>query len=61
VKLTKIAGAGCDDDDCPAVYRTDRGTVGVQGIVLSEFTCPDGEIIVEITVDLLLRAARAIS
>lgn len=60
MKLTKIAG-DCDDDDCLAVYRTDRGTVGVQGTVLSEFTCPDSEAIVEITADLLLRAARALS
>lgn len=61
MKLTKIAGEDCDEDDCLAVYRTDRGTVGVQGTVLSEFTCPDGEAIVEITDDLLLRAARAFS
>ncbi len=60
MRLTKIAGEDCDDDDCLAVYRTDRGTVGVQGTVLSEVTCPDGEAIVEITVDLLLRAARAL-
>lgn len=61
MKLTKIAGEDCDDDDFLAVYRTDRGTVGVQGTVLSDVTCPDGEAIVEITVDLLLRAARGLS
>lgn len=61
MRLTKIAGEDCDDDDCLAVHRTDRGTVGVQGTAPSEVTCPDGEVIVEITVDLLLRAARALS
>ena len=51
---------GCKGDDCPAVYRTERGTVGVKGTPLEGVDCPDGEIIVEIPADLLLRAARAI-
>lgn len=58
--LTKIAG-DCDEDDCPAVYRTDRGTIGVRGILLTEVDCSDGEAIVEIPVDLMLSAARATS
>ena len=31
MELTKIAGDDCKDGDCPAVYRTDRGTIAVQG------------------------------
>jgi hypothetical protein len=32
MKLTKIAGdADCRNGDCPTVYRTDRGTIAVQG------------------------------
>lgn len=56
--LTKIAG-DCDDDDCPAVYRTSRGTIGVRGTQMTDVVCSDGEAIVEIPIDLLLRAARA--
>jgi hypothetical protein len=58
--LVKIAG-DCDDDDCPAVYRTDRGTFGVRGTLITEAYCSDGEAIVEIPADLLLSAARAVS
>ena len=58
--MIKIAD-DCKGDDCPAVYRTERGTIGVKGILLEGVDCPDGEVIVEIPVDLLLRAARAIS
>lgn len=59
MKLIKIAN-DCKGDDCPAVYRTERGTIGVKGTLLEGVDCPDGEAIVEIPVDLLLRAVRAI-
>ncbi len=59
VELTKIAGANCKDGDCPTVYRTDRGTVGVQGYLLDRAT-PEGETIVEIPAELLTEAARAL-
>jgi hypothetical protein len=59
VELTKIADSNCKDGDCPTVYRTDRGTIGVQGYLLDPAT-PDGEALVEIPAELLLEAARAL-
>jgi hypothetical protein len=59
MELTKIAGGNCKDGDCPAVYRTDHGTVAVQGDQLLHPT-PDGEAIVEIPAELLAEAARAL-
>ena len=59
MELTKIAAGNCKDGDCPTVYRTDRGTVGVQGYVLDR-TTQDGEAMVEIPAELLLEAARAL-
>ena len=59
VELTKIAGANCKDGDCPTVYRTDRGTVAVQGNRLNHATS-EGEAIVEIPAELLAEAARAL-
>ena len=35
MELTKIADSNCKDGDCPTVYRTDRGTIGVQGAYLT--------------------------
>ncbi|MGH3888822.1 MAG: hypothetical protein ACRDSZ_20070 [Pseudonocardiaceae bacterium] len=58
--LIKIAG-DCKDGDCPAVYRTERGTIGVKGTPLEGVDCPGNEAIVEIPIDLLRRAARVIS
>ena len=47
MELTKIAGDdNCKDGDCPTIYRTDRGTIAVQGDRLAHPT-PDGEAIVE--------------
>jgi hypothetical protein len=57
MELTKIAG-NCKDGDCPTVYRTDRGTIAVQGDRLERPT-PAHEAIVEIPVELLTEAARA--
>lgn len=60
MELTKIAGDdNCKDGDCPTVYRTDRGTIAVQGERLSHPT-PAHEAIVEIPVELLAEAARAL-
>jgi hypothetical protein len=60
VKLTKIAGdANCRSGDCPTVYRTDRGTIAVQGERLALPT-PGHEAIVEIPLDLLTEAVRAL-
>jgi hypothetical protein len=41
------------------VSATDRGTVAVQGYRIAHST-PDGEAVVEIPVELLLEAARAL-
>jgi hypothetical protein len=60
MKLTKIAGdANCRNGDCPTVYRTDRGTIAVQGERLAHPT-PGHEAIVEIPLDLLTEAVRAL-
>lgn len=58
MKLTKIAG-DCQSDDCPTVYRTERGTLGVRGDLLDVLAGP-GEGIVEIPESLLHDAARAL-
>lgn len=58
-ELTKIARSDCKDGDCPTVYRTDRGTVAVQGDRLDR-KAPAHEAVVEIPAELLLEAARAL-
>ena len=51
--VTTLCGAG----SCPTVYRTDRGTLVIQGAPLSAedagIDLPDGEILVEVPEDLL--------
>jgi hypothetical protein len=59
MELTRIADSNCKDGDCPAVYRTDRGTIRVQGYLLDRITS-DGEALVEIPAELLLEAVRAL-
>jgi hypothetical protein len=59
MELTTLATGNCKDGDCPTVYRTDRGTVGVQGYLIDR-AAPDGEALVEIPAELLLEAARAL-
>ncbi|MFI6352815.1 hypothetical protein ACIBJF_09190 [Streptomyces sp. NPDC050743] len=49
-ELTRLTGNGngeCGEDDCPNVYRTERGTFVVQGDVSDAFTPPQGEGLVE--------------
>lgn len=58
MELTRITG-NCDSDDCPTVYRTERGTLGVQGDLINAPAGP-GEGIVEIPESLLRDAARAL-
>ncbi len=57
VKLTRRMGM-CRDGTCPTIYDTDRGTVVVQGYVVtdSDVTPPEGEALVEIPAELLTRA-----
>ena len=58
MRLTRIAGE-CKDDDCPAVFTTDSGTVAIQGYTLPK-AVPVGEAMVEIPARVFLEAARAL-
>ena len=58
-RLTRIAGGACGRDDCPTVFTTDRGTVAVQGHNIETDT-PAGESVVEIPLDVLKEAVRAL-
>jgi hypothetical protein len=64
--LERVAGTCQDGDICPTIYKTDRGTIVVQGDQLSAaslklITLPSGETAAEIPTSLLLEAARALS
>jgi hypothetical protein len=59
LELIKIAGENCRNGDCATVYRTARGTIAVQGERLAHPT-PDHEAMVEIPVELLQEAVRAL-
>jgi hypothetical protein len=59
MELTTIAKTDCKDGDCLKVATTDRGTVAIQGYRMTH-AVPEGEAMVEIPVDLLLEAARAL-
>ncbi|GHB00458.1 hypothetical protein GCM10010330_63230 [Streptomyces tendae] len=62
-ELTRLTGNGngeCGEDDCPNVYRTERGTFVVQGDVSSAFAPPQGEGLVEIPESVLREAVRAL-
>jgi hypothetical protein len=57
---------GCSDGKtCPAVHRTDRGTVVIQGWAvtdpeaLRDLSLPPGELAVEIPADLVAEVLRA--
>ncbi|MFJ2807214.1 hypothetical protein [Kitasatospora sp. NPDC087271] len=65
--LTRLTNTGngsgsgeCNQNDCPNVYRTERGTFVVQGDVSSAFTPPNGEGLVEIPESVLREAVRAL-
>jgi hypothetical protein len=55
MKLTPVGGADCRDGTCPTIYRSDRGTIVVQGYVVmdADVTVPEGEALVEIPAELL--------
>jgi hypothetical protein len=57
--VTKLCGGG----HCPTVYRTNRGTVVVQGYAVpldsAEIDLPPGELLVEIPAELLQQACEA--
>jgi hypothetical protein len=53
--------SGCDKDNCPAVYVTDRGTVLAQGMPVTQVegvTTGPGELVVELPMDVLREAVR---
>lgn len=62
--LTRLTGTldgpNCDDDDCPNVYATERGTFVVQGDAYEGFRVPDDEGLVEIPEHILREAVRAL-
>ncbi|MEV8322397.1 hypothetical protein [Kitasatospora sp. NPDC056731] len=59
MELTKLVGS-CDEGDCPTLYLTDRGTLAVQGVQVTEhdLRIPAHEILVEIPVELIRKAVR---
>ncbi|MBW5421916.1 hypothetical protein GKQ77_10100 [Streptomyces sp. BG9H] len=50
----------CNQNDCPNLYRTKRGSIIVQGDVSDAFTPSDGEGLVEIPEHVLREAFRAL-
>lgn len=64
MELARIAGTCPDGNTCPTFYKTDRGTVVVQGnrlpdAELAEMNLPEGEIALEVPEALLEEVARA--
>lgn len=61
-KLTLVTSL-CGTGSCPTVYRTDRGTLVVQGYAVSaeqaNLDLPAGEQLVEVPMDLLAAAMQA--
>jgi hypothetical protein len=61
----ELVSSLCGSGTCPTVYRTNRGTLVVQGYQVSSGSAgidvPEGEFLVEIPEDVLLAAARAVS
>ena len=49
----------CANNSCPTVYRTDRGTLVIQGYIVdqTDFEVPPGERLIEIPRELLQAAA----
>lgn len=62
MKLT-LVGSPCRNGNCPAVYKTERDTLVVQGWMVVDLDAlrtlglPDGETAVEIPREVLLAAA----
>jgi hypothetical protein len=60
--LEHILTRGCKDGNCPTMYRTNRGTFVVQGYAVAAdqagVELPDGELLVEIPLELLAGVIR---
>jgi hypothetical protein len=50
----ELLASACRDGTCPAIYRTEQGTIVVQGPTVDG--APEGEMRVEISADLLKEA-----
>lgn len=67
MKLSKVSGDGeCKNGNCPTIYRSDRGTLVIQGYTVDSadaegLNLPAGESLVEIPLDVLQDAARALT
>jgi len=59
MELRLVAGGDCGRDDCPTIFVTDRGTIAVLGYLVDKET-PAGEAVVEIPMDVLREAVRAL-
>lgn len=61
----RMLAKACASSGCPTIYESDRGTLVVQGYAISArqagIDLPDGELLVEIPVDLLTRAVNTAS
>ena len=61
----QLIASACGSASCPTVYRSDRGTLVVQGYPITAeqagVDLPPGEMLVEIPIDLLTSAARSVS
>ena len=61
----KVVTSYCGSQTCPTVYESDRGTLVVQGYAVDAARAgvdlPPGELLVEIPVELLANAARAVN
>jgi hypothetical protein len=59
----ELLSSQCGNSSCPTIYRTDRGTLVVQGYAVAPeqagVSLPEGELLVEIPTDLLAAALRA--
>ncbi|GAA0955073.1 hypothetical protein GCM10009560_79040 [Nonomuraea longicatena] len=61
MQLTRLDDDKCDEGTCPAIYRTDRGTIAIQGArVLDDhgLNIPDHETVVEIPEEMFWKVAR---
>jgi hypothetical protein len=56
----EIIAGDCKGDDCPKVYAPANGMVPVQGYSRTDMSPSEGEAVIEIPVNILLEAARAL-
>lgn len=57
--MVQIAG-DCKGDDCPKVFTTHKGSIAVQGDLVTTVSTPDGEAVVEIPRAIWEEATRAL-